>query len=43
MLFAEHDGILLSALADSHKLRFYYLSDMKESRRHGRAGHPRSN
>ena len=33
MLFAENDGDLLTALADSHKLRFYYLSDMKESRR----------
>ena len=32
-LFAENDGELLEALADSHKLRFYYLSDMKESRR----------
>ena len=30
-LYAEHDGMLLSALADSHKLRFYYLSDMKAS------------
>jgi len=33
MIFAEHDGSLLSALADSHKLRFYYLSEMKGSRR----------
>ncbi|MGA2259594.1 MAG: hypothetical protein ABSG53_33375, partial [Thermoguttaceae bacterium] len=33
MLFAENNGGLLSALADSHKLRFYYLSDMKESQR----------
>ena len=29
----ENDGELLTALADSHKLRFYYLSEMKESRR----------
>ena len=33
MLFAENDGGLLTALADSHKLRFYYLSEMKESQR----------
>jgi len=33
MFFAENDGALLAALADSHKLRFYYLSEMKESRR----------
>ena len=33
MLFAENEGALLTALADSHKLRFYYLSDMKESQR----------
>ena len=33
MLFAENDGALAVALADSHKLRFYYLSEMKESRR----------
>ena len=33
MFFAENEGTLLAALADSHKLRFYYLSDMKESRR----------
>ncbi len=32
MFFAENEGTLLAALADSHKLRFYYLSDMKESR-----------
>jgi hypothetical protein len=32
MLFTENDGELLSALADSHKLRLYYLSEMKESR-----------
>ena len=33
MLFAERDGALLSTLADSHGLRFYYLSEMKESGR----------
>ncbi len=33
MLFAENGGSLLTTLADSHKLRFYYLSDMKESQR----------
>ena len=33
MLFAENGGQLLTALSDSHKLRFYYLSEMKESRR----------
>ena len=33
MLFAENNGELLGALADSHKLRFYYLSDRQESRR----------
>ena len=32
MLFAENDGQLLTGLAESHKLRFYYLSEMKESR-----------
>ncbi len=32
-LFAENDGELPTALAESHKLRFYYLSEMKESRR----------
>ncbi len=32
-LFAANDGKLLSDLADSHKLRFYYLSEMQESRR----------
>jgi hypothetical protein len=30
-LLAEEDGQLLASLAESHKLRFYYLSDMKES------------
>ena len=32
MLFMENDGALLSSLADSHKLRFYYLSDLRETR-----------
>jgi hypothetical protein len=32
MIFAENDGGLLTSLGESHKLRFYYLSDMKESR-----------
>ena len=32
MLFAENDGQLLTGLTESHKLRFYYLSEMKESR-----------
>jgi len=38
MLFAENDGGLLSALVESHKLRFYYLSDMKASQRTGVPG-----
>ena len=32
-LFAENDGQLLTDLSESHKLRFYYLSEMKEGRR----------
>ncbi len=31
-LFAENDGELLSALGEDHKLRFYFLSDLREGR-----------
>jgi hypothetical protein len=33
MILAENDGELLARLADSHKLRFYFLSAMNKSQR----------
>ena len=32
-IFAEDQGALLAALAENHKLRFYFLSELKETRR----------
>ena len=32
-LFGENDGELLRALSEEHKLRFYYLSDLRQSGR----------
>jgi len=31
-LFAENDGAMLNTLTDDHKLRFYFLSDFRESK-----------